>query len=175
MARPKKLLTEQDIAQLEAITRGDSVAAVGYRLAAVRAYVGHSAEEVGRFFKVRTETVIRWASKFHAHGIDGLSNKATGHRGMKLTGSNAETVRGWLSHDCDAKGNAVHWTLKRLSLEIKNNLGIDISVAALASTLKKMKTTLKRPRPMHDNSSPKQREEFKKKSANDHSEDQANP
>ncbi len=35
MARPKKLLTESDIQQLQSITRGDNSAAVGYRLAAV--------------------------------------------------------------------------------------------------------------------------------------------
>ena len=66
MARPKKLLTEVDIANLNSITRGDSTAAVGYRLAAVRAYVSHSAEEVASFFDTEPETVIRWASKFHS-------------------------------------------------------------------------------------------------------------
>ena len=63
MARPKKLLTESDIQRLQTITRGDNTAAVGYRLAAVRTYVNHSAAEGASFFGVTTETVIRWVSK----------------------------------------------------------------------------------------------------------------
>lgn len=59
----------------------------------------------------------------------------------------------------------MHWTLQRLSLEIKQIYELDISVAALGVTLKKMGIVLKRPRPMHYNSSPEKREEFKKKSS----------
>ena len=165
MARPKKLLTESDIQRLQTITRGDNTAAVGYRLAAVRTYVNHSAAEVASFFGVTTETVIRWVSKYHEHGVAGLCNQSRGHRIMKLTGENADAVRHWLNNDCNSKGEYVHWTLQRLSLEIKQIYERDISVAALGVTLKKMGIVLKRPRPMHYNSSPEKREEFKKKSS----------
>ena len=165
MARPKKLLTESDIQCLRSITRGDTTAAVGYRLAAVCTYVNHSAAEVASFFGITAETVIRWASKYHAHGIAGLGNRNRGHRPMKLNGENADTVRYWLNNDCNSKGEYVHWTLRRLSLEINQVFGLDISVAALGATLKKMGIVLKRPRPMHYNSSPEKRKEFKKKSS----------
>lgn len=163
MARPKKLLTESDIQRLRSITRGETTTVVGYRLAAVRAYVNHSAAEVASFFGIRAETVIRWASKYHAHGIAGLENRNRGHRRMKLNEKNADSVRRWLDNDCNSKGEYVHWTLRRLSLEIKQVFGQEISVSALDSTLKKMGIVLKRPRPMHYNSSPEKREEFKKK------------
>ncbi len=81
---------------------------------------------------------------------------------MKLTGEKADAVRYWLNNDCNSKGEYVHWTLKRLSLELKLVYDLDISVAALGATLKKMKIALKRPRPMHYNSSPVKQEEFKK-------------
>jgi transposase len=165
MARPKTLLTESDIQQLKSITRGDNTAATGHRLAAVRAYINHSATDVASFFGITAETVLRWVSKYHAEGIDGLSNHLRGHRKMKLNEEKAAAVRYWLNNDCNSNGEYVHWTLQRLSLEIKQVYDLDISVAALGSTLKKMGIALKRPRPMHYNSSPEKREEFKKKSA----------
>ena len=165
MARPKKLLTEVDIANLNSITRGDSTAAVGYRLAAVRAYVSHSAEEVASFFDTEPETVIRWASKFHSSGLQGLENRSRGHRAMKLSPEMQAHVREWLDRDQDASGDRVHWTLRRLCLEVEKVFRVSVSVAAMGSTLKKMGMALKRPRPMHYNSSQEAREEFKKKSA----------
>ena len=165
MARPKRLLTKEDIEKLQSITRGDSTAAVGYRLAAVRAYTTRSAEEVALFFDTKPETVIRWASKFHLHGIRGLENKARGHRKMKLTTEIQETVKKWLKNDEDHKGWPVHWTLNRLCLEVKEVFAVEISVAAMGNTLKKMGMAQKRPRPIHYNSSSEAREDFKKKSA----------
>ena len=165
MARPKKMLTDEDIEKLQSITRGDNTAAVGYRLAAVRAYTVHSAEEVASFFDTEPETVIRWASKFHLRGVQGLENKARGHRRMKLTKEMQEAIREWLNNDVDRTGQPVHWTLKRLCLEVKSVFSVDISIAAMGSTLKKMGMAQKRPRPMHYKSSSEAREEFKKKSA----------
>ena len=146
MSRPKRLLTEVDIANLNSIARGDSTAAVGYRLAAVRAYVSHSAEEVAAFFDTEPETIIRWASRFHASGMQGLENKSRGHRAMKLTPEIQACVREWLDSDRDMSGAPVHWTLQRLCLEVGKAFGLSISVAAMGTTLKKMGITLKRPR-----------------------------
>ena len=165
MARPKNLLTAEDIKALTSITKGDNTAAVGYRLAAVRAYVRHSAEEVATFFDTEPETIIRWASKFHSQGLKGLEGKKRGHRRMKLTAEMQDAVRGWLEGDADHAGNPVHWTLGRLCLEVREVFAVGISTAAMGSTLKKMRMALKRPRSMHCNSSPEAREEFKKKSA----------
>lgn len=164
MARPKKLLTASDIENLNLIARGDSTAAVGYRLAAVRAYVRHSAEEVASFFDTEPETVIRWASKFHSHGVQGLENRPRGHRAMKLVPEMQVRVREWLDSDRDASGNLVHWTLRRLCLEVQAVFHVSLSVAAMGATLKKMGMALKRPRPMHYSSSPEAREELKKNS-----------
>lgn len=165
MARPKRLLTTEDIEKLQSITRGNSTAAVGYRLAAVRAYTTRPAYEVASFFDTKPETVIRWASKFHLYGIQGLENKTRGHRRMKMTPEIQDAIRKWLEDDRDPAGRPVHWTLKRLCLEAKEIFAVEISVAAMGSTLRKMGMAQKRPRPMHYNSSREAREEFKKKSA----------
>ena len=164
MARPKRLLTVEDIEKLQSLTRGDNMAAVGYRLAAVRAYIKRSANEVASFFGTKPETVIRWASNFHRYGIQGLENKNRGHRRMKLTAEIQDEVRKWLEDDTDRAGHPVHWTLRRLCLEIKSVFSVEISIAAMGSTLKKIGMAQKRPRPIHYNSSKEVREEFKKKS-----------
>ncbi|MBQ7177751.1 MAG: hypothetical protein IJS08_10085 [Victivallales bacterium] len=96
MAWPKKLLTSEDIEKLKTITKGDSTTAIGYRLAAVRAYVRHSAEEVAAYFDTESETIIRWASKFHSNGPKVLETKRRGHRQMKLGTDVQNAVRDWL-------------------------------------------------------------------------------
>lgn len=120
MARPKKLLTESDIQRLQTITMGDNTAAVGYRLAAVRTYVNHSAAEVASFFGITTETVIRWVSKYHEHGVAGLCNQSRGHRIMKLTGENADAVRHWLNNECNSKGEYVHFCRDDFSINSRH-------------------------------------------------------
>ena len=56
------MLTDEDIEKLQSIIRGDSTAAVGYCLAAVRAYTAHSTGEVASFFDTEPETVIALGS-----------------------------------------------------------------------------------------------------------------
>ncbi len=146
MARPKRLLTAEDIEKLQSLTRGDNMAAVGYRLAAVRAYIKRSANEVASFFGTKPETVIRWASNFHRYGIQGLENKNRGHRRMKLTAEIQDEVRKWLEDDTDHAGHPVHWTLRRLCLEIKSVFSVEISIAAMGSTLKKIGMAQKKDR-----------------------------
>ena len=120
MARPKRLLTAEDIEKLQSLTRGDNMAAVGYRLAAVRAYIKRSANEVASFFGTKPETVIRWASNFHRYGIQGLENKNRGHRRMKLTAEIQDEVRKWLEDDTDHAGHPVHWTGNQVGLFCRN-------------------------------------------------------
>lgn len=163
MGRTKVTVTAHEEAL--AISERESIKdwAVVNRLSAVIAYASHKAEDVGHVFGVTSETVIRWASRFHEFGVDGLRDKAKGHRGKKLSGVNAETVRSWIQTGKNAEGKRVHWTLKRLCLEIKERLNIEIGHSALAETLAEMRLVIKRPRPMHYNHDPEKAEEFKKK------------
>ena len=133
------------------------------RLSAVIAYASNKAEDVAHVFGVTAETVIRWASRFHESGVDGLRDKTKGHRGKKLSSSNREIIRTWIQSGKNAKGKRVHWTLKRLCLDIKEHFNVEIGHSALAETLAEMKLVMKRPRPMHYSHDPQKAEEFKKK------------
>ena len=163
MGRKKVSITETE--KMLAIAERETISAwaIVQRLSAVIAYASHKAEDVAQIFDVSTETIIRWAAKFKKQGVDGLRDKAKGHRLQKLTGTNAETVRKWILTRKDASGHSVKWTLKRLCIEIKKQFDIDIGHSAMAETLAKMNLTVKRPRPMHYKYSPEKAEEFKKK------------
>lgn len=50
------------------------------RPSAIIAYASNKAEDVAHVFGVTAETVIRWASRFHESGLDGLRDKTKGHR-----------------------------------------------------------------------------------------------
>jgi transposase len=163
MSRPKFLITEKEASQ--AIVEREAIKdwALVERLSAVIAYASHSAREVAQIFGVTAVSVIYWAHAFRKHGVDGLRDGAKGHRKRKLTGANAETVRQWILSSKDIKGKRVHWTLKRLCLEIKEHLGLELACSTLSDTLGEMNLVIKRPRPMHYHYDQKKAEEFKKK------------
>jgi len=157
------MFTEQDAEQaaLERETLKDW--RIVNRLSAVIAYAAHPAKEVAKIFNVTTVTVINWAHAFHTKGVNGLRDAGKGHRARKLSGKNAETVRDWIVTSKNAKGKRVHWTLKRLCIEIKSELGIDIACSSLSETLAEMKLVIKRPRPMNYKYDPQKADDFKKK------------
>jgi len=129
----------------------------------VIAYASHSAKEVGEIFGVTPVSVINWAHAFHESGVDGLRDGSKGHRRKKLSGSNAETVKTWVLSSKDSSGKRVHWTLKRLCIEIREQLGIEVAYSTLSESLAGMGIVIKRPRPMHYHYDPEKAENFKKK------------
>ena len=149
MARPKISITTKEAAQAVAERETLKDWALVNRLSAVIAYASNSAKDVALIFGVTTVSVIQWARKFHEYGVDGLREGGKGHRKRKLSGENAEVVRKWILSRKDLTGKRVHWTLKRLCIEIKEHLGVEIACSTLSDTLAEMKLVIKRPRPMH--------------------------
>ena len=68
-------------------------AMVVYPNRAVIAYAFNKAEDIAHMLGVTAETAIRWASRFHESGVDGLRDKLKGHREQKLPNSNREIIR----------------------------------------------------------------------------------
>jgi transposase len=93
-----------------------------HKLTAIIAYTGHTAHEVGEMMGTTTETVIRWASAFKRHGVDGLRDRMKGHRPRRLDEAAELVIREWVASGRDADGRRVHWTLKRLCLEVDRRL-----------------------------------------------------
>jgi len=163
MGRNKTSIGERElalaIAEREALREWKTV----FKLSAIVAYAKHTAESVAPIFGVTTETVIRWAALFKKSGVEGLRDKAKGHKLRRLNGKAAEQVRQWILSGRDAEGKLVHWTLKRLCQESGKVLGVDIGHTAMAESLHSMGLSVKRPRPAHYKSDPIAAAEFKKK------------
>ncbi len=163
MGRNKASIGERELslalAERESLREWKTV----FKLSAIVAYAKHTAETVAPIFGVTTETVIRWAASFKKHGVDGLKDKAKGHKPRRLKGKDLEQLRQWVLSGRDAEGRLVHWTLKRLCHESARVLGVDIGRTAMAECLHGLGLAVKRPRPAHYKSDPVVAEEFKKR------------
>ena len=163
MGRNKTMIGEAELALAIAERESLSDWKLVHKLTAVIAYAGHTADEVGKMMGATTETVIRWASAFKRHGVEGLRDRMKGHRPRCLDEAAERTVRDWVVSGHDADGRRVHWTLKRLCLEVDQRLALAIGHSAMAESLHRMGLALKRPRPSHYQADAAQAEVFKKK------------
>jgi hypothetical protein len=72
MGRNKTMIGEAELALAIAERESLSDWKLVHKLTAIIAYAGHPALGVGERMGITTETVIRWASAFKRHGVDGL-------------------------------------------------------------------------------------------------------
>lgn len=163
MGRTKALIGEHELAL--AISERESLSdwKLVHKLTGIIAYANHSARQVGEMLGTTTETVIRWASAFKHRGIDGLHDRAKGHRPRRLDAAAERLIREWVTTARDADGKKVHWTIKRLCIEAHQRLGVTIGHTAMGESLHRMGLALKRPRPSHYQADPARAAEFKKK------------
>ena len=163
MGRNKASIGERELAlalaERESLREWKTV----FKLSAIVAYAKHTAETVAPIFGVTTESVIRWAASFKKSGVEGLRDKAKGHKLRRIKGDDAKQIRQWILSGRDAEGKIVHWTLKRLCHESAKVLGVEIGHTAMAECLHDLGLAVKRPRPAHYKSDPVAAAEFKKK------------
>jgi transposase len=80
----------------------------------------------------------------------------------KLTEEQKQQIEQWILQGENARGEAVHWTLKKLRLEIEKEFALRISTTPLWKHLVKMELVLRRPRPVHAKADQEAQEAFKK-------------
>lgn len=134
------------------------------QLRAIMAFEDNTAEEIAKIFKVSIRTIFRWINKFSCDGIDGLKDQPKGHYQPKLTETQKEQLKNWITKGTNSKDESVHWTLEKLKNEIHTEFGVELTTTALWKNLKKMNLTLKKPRPVHHQADKKAQEAFKKNS-----------
>ena len=118
--------------------------------------------EVAEIFKITSRTINNWGRKFRDMGVEGLFEKPNGHYSSKLNDKQKKIIASWLEVGKNADGELIHWTLDKLSLEIKRQFKITITHTPLWKQIKKMGFKQKIPRPVHAKSSKKEQEAFKK-------------
>ncbi len=134
------------------------------QLRAIMAFEDNTAEQIAKIFKVSGRTVFRWIKKFISQGIDGLKDQPKGHYRSKLTEPQKQQLKNWIITGTNSQGETVHWTLKRIASELQAEFGVTLTTTAIWNNLKKMKLTVKKPRPIHHQADQAAQALFKKNS-----------
>lgn len=134
------------------------------QLKAIIASAEYSVETVAGVLTVSKRSVFRWIKKFKEQGVPGLKDQPKGHLPAKLNKEHKPQVEQWILEGLNARGQKIHWTLKKLKGEVKKEFGISIGTTALWNHLKRMGLSLKKPRPVHAKADAQRQEAFKKTS-----------
>ena len=162
MARPKKYFSAELAKKAERLLGKLPKGKLYIRLLAISRSTKHSIKDVAAFVGVEEHTVGRWIKLFSLYGVEGLVDKPKGHYPSKLNNEHKRHIAHWLETQKDARGNPVHWTLEKLSLEIKREFGVSISKTPLWLHLRKMGFVQKLPRPAHIKADKEMQKAFKK-------------
>jgi len=139
-------------------------ARVGMRLQAIVSCARHPLQIVAEIFGVDRRSIWQWAKRFKKEGIDGLRDRARGHRRGRLSTEQQGQLEQWLEHGRNRDGEPVHWTLAKLQAELERVFGVKVSLMAVWKRVRKMGFRQKVPRPRHRRADPEAAQAFKKKS-----------
>jgi transposase len=162
MARPKSNIDAKTVARAEEALEKIKDSKLSVQLKAIIAAAEHPVENVATILKVSVRSIFRWIEKFKEQGVEGLRDRPKGHMRSKLTEDHKGQLEQWIVRGKNVRGQAVHWTLKKLRRELGNNFGVHIGTTPLWKHLKKMDLVLKKPRPIHAKADRNAQEAFKK-------------
>lgn len=162
MARPKSNIDAKTVARAEEALEKIKDSKIAVQLKAIIAAAEHPVENVATILKVSVRSIFRWIEKFKEQGVEGLRDRPKGHMRSKLTEDHKGKLEQWIVRGKNVRGQAVHWTLKKLRRELGNNFGVHIGTTPLWKHLKKMDLVLKKPRPIHAKADRNAQEAFKK-------------
>ena len=162
MARPKINVDSETIAKAEEELKKIKDSKLSIQLKAIIATAEHPVENVANVLKVSARSIFRWITKFKEGSVEALRDRPQGHMRSKLREEYKKEIEQWIVSGKNAKGEAVHWTLKGLKKEVEKEFGIHIGITPLWKHLKKMDLVLKKPRPVHAKAERNAQEAFKK-------------
>jgi len=162
MGRPKEAIDEElaYYAQLELENIKDSNLVV--KLQAIISCARHPVSLVASVLGKDRVTLWRWIRLFRENGVEGLTEKPKGHNPPKLSESQRQEVYAWLDRGSNSRGEAVHWTLKSLSIAIEEEFGVRITKTPLWIMIRSMGFRQKVPRQRHVQADKEKQEAFKK-------------
>jgi transposase len=166
MGRSKVLVSEAVLAQARVALQELPESKLAIQLKAILASGTRTVEEVSDVMCYGPRTIARWIHNFALKGIDGLRDKSKGHLPAKLNAAAKAQVEQWIRSGKNNQGEATHWTLKKLRIELKNQMELSIGTTALWNHLQQQQLVLKCPRPVHVKANPVAQEEFKKNERN---------
>jgi transposase len=163
MARPKSKFTEELAERAEADLESLGKGGIARKLHAISAAARHPLATVADVAGVARQTVLRWAEAYRERGLDGLRPRAGGSRPPRLDTAQKAAVLSWVDAQRTAGGEAVHWTLERLSMAVAEAFGVSLTPSAVWLWLRAEGRKPKVPRPRHHLADAAAQEAFKKK------------
>ena len=89
--------------------------------------------------KAQTSAIPKkWIKNYKDEGLEGLTGGITGARESKLSPSQKELLKSWVTEKTDPMGKPTAWTLEKLKLVIKEQFNVDMSIMPLWTLLKNM-------------------------------------
>ncbi|MCJ8328806.1 MAG: helix-turn-helix domain-containing protein [Lentisphaeria bacterium] len=138
MARPKNdQLKELSDHAWEDLGKLDQ-AALCIKLIAIIQAEQEQIEKIAEQFDTSPRTVYRWIKNYKDEGLEGLTGGITGARESKLSPSQKELLKSWVTEKTDPMGKPTAWTLEKLKLVIKEQFNVDMSIMPLWTLLKNM-------------------------------------
>jgi transposase len=107
-------------------------------------------------------TLWRWIRAFKEEGVSGLADKPKGHNPAKLNADQKYLVYQWIDEGKDTRGEATHWTLRKLGIEIEEEFGVKMTKTPLWLMVRAMGFRQKVPRRTHVLADKEKQEAFKK-------------
>jgi transposase len=163
MARPKKVidrkLAEKARIELEKI----SDHRLCRKLQAIISSAEYPIKVVAEVNGVWPDTIWRWITSFRKKGLEGLKDRAKGHRHSKLSEEQWQQVEDWLLKSKDSEGKPIHWTLFDLQMHIARQFKVKSGLTSLWYQVHKRGFRQKVPRPVHAKGDKKAQADFKKK------------
>ena len=161
MPRPKTII-DADLAELakEALV-GIKDYHLVLKLQVIISSEKHPMTTVADMFGIGRQSVRNWILAFRRYGLNGLIEKAKGHRPSKLSTSQWAEVSAWIENAQTPQGKPCHWTLEELRQTIEKQFGIRLGLTALWRQVHIMGFRPKVPRPTHVKADPLLQADFK--------------
>ena len=150
---PKRLnfqLTEAQVTQVEQAKRKDKRVEVRQRATAVHLlHLGHEATEVARILSVTVQAIYQWYHRFIRAGVEGLANRAKGHRQAKADAGYRQALEQTLASEPSELGyDFAIWTVERVRDHLARSTGKRLSISRLREILREEHYVYRRPK--HD-------------------------
>lgn len=144
MARISKIINQEVFTAAKRELKKIPVSKTVIKLKAIIITGQYPVKQVAEIFGVSPRTIFRWVNKFASEGVEGLIDKAKGHKTGKISDKHTKEIERWIVSKKNSNGQKTSWTLEKLRIELEKVYDINISNTAIWNHLKKKKLSIKK-------------------------------
>lgn len=157
MPRVSKLIDEELYNKAcEELQKYGSSAKISVKLKAIIAAKRHGITQVSEIFDITRKSLMKWIKDFKNEGSEQLMVQGGRGRKVKINAQQLSIIELWINKNPNV-------TIKELKLMIEEHFTLEVSMATISRTLKKLSFSYITPRPKHSKQDVLMQDEFKKK------------